>query len=61
MAKKNPTTMTKSELLDYVSDLEDTLDSIYDLACPDDDTTDDSDSDDDDSDGDSDDDDDSGN
>jgi hypothetical protein len=39
--KKNPDTMTKSELLDYVSDLEDTLDSIADLASSDDDSSDD--------------------
>jgi hypothetical protein len=45
-SKKNPSTMTKSELLDYCSDLEDQLDAIADIVSPDE-TDDDQDADDD--------------
>jgi len=46
MAKKNPSTMSKSELQDYVADLEDQLDAIADIVSPDEDDESDYDSDD---------------
>jgi len=45
MDKKNPNTMTKSELQDYVADLEDQLDAIADIVSPDEDDEDDDDGD----------------